>query len=68
MIIPLMQKLKAYLLFALAFVFFTLSFVIMLVPTEDSSKMIQRDSHYAVEFRKLLIARMGTGAMRNLNI
>jgi|GEM_PF-3034500 len=68
MIIFLMQKFKAYLYFALAFVFFALSFVIMLIPTEDSSKMIQRDSHYAVAFRNLLINRMGTGAMRNLNI
>jgi hypothetical protein len=68
MIIPLMQKLKAYLYFALAFVFFALSFAIFLIPTEDTSKMIQRDSHYAVAFRNLLIAKMGTGAMRNLNI
>ncbi len=68
MIIPLMKKFKAYLYFALAFVFFALSFVIMLVPTEDTSKMIQRDSHYAVAFRNLLITKMGSGAMRNLNI
>lgn len=63
-----MQKFKAYLYFAMAFVFFALSFAVFLIPTEDTSKMIQRDSHYAVEFRNLLIAKMGTGAMRNLNI
>ncbi len=64
-----MRKLKAYLMFALAFVFFSLSFVILLTPSEESSlKLVQRNSYYAEQFRNLLVARMGTGAMRKLNL